>query len=369
MGLRLECYSNDRIAAIRSFNARIANAVPYALGTGSVSPERTERAPVWLETLLAVDGEDVRGGVMLQHQRFRVGNDDRDVVNIQLPLSEGVVDRKYAHVGMWIVKSVLARHPFAFAVGMGGLNQPLPRLLKALGWDVRLVPFAFYVHRPHRFLRGMPPLRRTALARVATSAAAFSGVGPAVIALKQAWRGRGSIRRSSIHFERVDRWDVWADGTWDVARAECSVIGSRTSAELQALYPTTDDRYLCYRVRDGSLDVGWATLIATRMQHSDKFGDLHVGTLLDSLARPGYERAIARGVRDVFRDLGVDLSLANHSHAAWIEALAATGYWSGPSNYVLATSPTLSAAARHAMSDGENRIHITRGDGDGRIHL
>src|SRR6476646_8882140 len=105
MGLRLEPYTSAHVPAVRSFNARIAAAVPYSFGTNPWDRDTSQPPSVWVETLLAMDGEEVRGGVMLEHQRFRVGDADREVVNIQLPLSEGVADKKYAYEGMWILKS------------------------------------------------------------------------------------------------------------------------------------------------------------------------------------------------------------------------------------------------------------------------
>jgi hypothetical protein len=51
-----------------------------------------------------------------------------------------------------------------------------------------------------------------------------------------------------------------------------------------------------------------------------------------------------------------------------VAAFRRAGYLSGPSNYILALSPALTAAVR-GEADGEARIHVTRGDADGRIHL
>ena len=65
---------------------------------------------------------------------------------------------------------------------------------------------------------------------------------------------------------------------------------------------------------------------------------------------------------------GAALVLVNHSHAAWLEAFSSAGFLTGPSNYMLAMSKKLTESVRSAPNV-EDRIHVTRGDGDGRIHL
>jgi hypothetical protein len=65
---------------------------------------------------------------------------------------------------------------------------------------------------------------------------------------------------------------------------------------------------------------------------------------------------------------GADLVIVNHSNTAWVEAFRAAGFLTGPSNYMLAMSKHLNESVR-AIPGGDEHIHVTRGDGDGRIHL
>jgi len=370
MALRFEPFADTHIPAVQAFNARIASAVPYSVGTSPVGQRASsERSSVWIETMLVLDGDDVRGSVMLQHQELEVGGEKHHSVNIQLPISEGLIDRRYAYLGMWIIQRVTAEYPFAFGVGMGGLAQPLPRLLSALGWETRLAPFLYFVHRPARFLREMPLLRQSTARRLGADIGAWSGVGHVAVRAAQAARRVKRSRTRRLTATRVDEWGPWADEIWSSARLSSSAISVRSSRALRALYPLSAERVLGFRLSDRGRDVGWTALIATKMSGSDKFGNLYVGTMLDALALPGYERAVADSVRRLFDDIGTDLSIANHSHATWVDALRGAGFFTGPSNYVVAMSKNLSAASRAARPDGADRIHVTRGDGDGRLHL
>ena len=47
--------------------------------------------------------------------------------------------------------------------------------------------------------------------------------------------------------------------------------------------------------------------------------------------------------------------------------LGTPGFLAGPSNYLLATSKAMTDLV--SPPDAASRIHLTRGDGDGRIHL
>ena len=160
MGIRVERYTLPYVDAVRAFNGRLTarRAVPGFLL--DETPPSSGDPPLRKEHFLAVetDGE-VRGGFMLQRQTFSIGGTLASVANYQAPISEGIADRRYAYLGMLMVKEALRHDPLLFCLGMGGVAQPLPRLLAALGFSLRPVPFLFRVRRPSRVLRELPALR------------------------------------------------------------------------------------------------------------------------------------------------------------------------------------------------------------------
>lgn len=369
MGIRVERYTLPYVDAVRAFNGRLTarRAVPGFLL--DETPPSPGDPPLGKEHFLAVetDGE-VRGGFMLQRQTFSIGGTLASVANYQAPISEGIADRRYAYLGMLMVKEALRHEPLLFCLGMGGLGQPLPRLLAALGFSLRPVPFLFRVRRASRVLRELPALRagrrRARLADLLASTGAgwlaFRGWARVADATSRRW--------PAVESERVDAWGSWVDELWQRGRERCSMVAVRDAAALTALYPRSDPRNICLRVSQGGRPIGWAVLFDTAMQQSPHFGDLRVGTVLDCWALPGREPAVARAATRALERRGVDLLITNQSHAGWVAAFRGAGYLSGPSNYILALSPPLTAAVR-AEPDGEARIHVTRGDADGRIHL
>ena len=107
-------------------------------------------------------------------------------------------------------------------------------------------------------------------------------------------------------------------------------------------------------------------LLDTSMSGHKQFGDMHVGTIADCLARPEDAPEVIGAAAHLLETRGVDLVISNQRHASWSSALREAGFRRGPSNFLLALSPEMAACTGPA-ADGQ--FHINRGDGDGPIHL
>jgi hypothetical protein len=312
--------------------------------------------PGWMpgmELFVATEGDHVRGGYILRRQEFVIGGQVVLAAHYRLPVSEGLIDRAYASLGLRLVRDALARQPRLYAMGMGGWDKPLPQMLKALKWRMSEVPFHFKVVHPARFLRNIRALRTSGARRVAMDVAAVSGAG---------WLGMKALglahRLPKVEFETAASFAGWGDEVWSRSNAEYGVLGVRDAATLDALYPATDARFL--RVRAAG---GWAVLLDTQMHGHKQFGDMRVGTIVDCLAPVGAAETVARAAAAVLEGRGVDLIVSNQIHASWSLGLKAAGFRTGPSNYLVALSPGFGAAG----DDGS--FHFNRGDGDGPIHL
>ena len=65
---------------------------------------------------------------------------------------------------------------------------------------------------------------------------------------------------------------------------------------------------------------------------------------------------------------GVDLVVSNQSHIFWRNAFKMNSFINGPSNFIFASSKVLSIKLMSNIKS-KDQIHLTRGDGDGPIHL
>ena len=151
---------------------------------------------------MALDGEAmVRGGCILKHQWFSIHGELERIAAYQLPISEGIVNPKYAPLA-WKLLADVHRQPLLFVLGMGGYESPLVKFCKAARWTLVTVPFFFRIVHPFAFLRNIRVLRRSRLRRVALDLLALSGLG--WIACKAAQRLQpGPAASPSISCEKV----------------------------------------------------------------------------------------------------------------------------------------------------------------------
>ena len=370
MAIAIKPYTEEFIPAVKALNLRLAN--------GGISPDfhfpesnipgwlpKVENRRIYQECFLAVDGEFVRGGFIVKQQDFSLRGETRAISFYRLPVSEGIIDRAYTSVGVHMLRSALQSHSLMFALGMGGLDRPLPQMLKALGWTLTPVPFFFRVNRPARFLRNISVLRSSPMRRLGAGFAAATGVGYIAVHAVHWSRTRPAGRRASA--ESISQFGSWADDLWRSCRAEYTMVGSRDSTTLNLLYGD-DPKYLRIRVHDGSETVGWAVMLDTQMQENKYFGNMRIGTIADVFAAPEWAPATIRAAATLLRRRGVDLIVSNQSHAAWCEALLSAGFLSAPTNFFFASSRALLQVLA-PLPQSLGKIHLNRGDGDGPVNL
>jgi hypothetical protein len=340
--------------ACRDFNARLRahGEPPFELpeevpGDGA-GPRRH-----WV----AVDEERaVRGGVLLQSQQGWLNGGVIPLINVQSPLSEAIIDRRYSPVGPLMLKFLARQSRCHYAVGMGSLENPFARLVGAAGWQTELVPFFFHVADGTAFLREIGPLRDSASKRPLARIAAALGIG-AIGA--SAWRATHSAPTAGYSLEAITQWSG-ANEVWASASPHMQFGLLRNEDTLPGIFPPSDVQH-CFLLRHQGRPTGWSAAYLTPMRESRYFGNLRVGTILDGLAAPEHVPALLTLTRNALRELFAQLIVINQCHEAWLRAMPRAGFLAGPSNYVAACAKAI-RAERRAM-------HITRADGDGRIHL
>jgi hypothetical protein len=375
MALRLDLYEAGPLEQVRRFNARLreGNVDAGFLLPESASPqypedplEKRPGAPFTKRQFLAVEEGYVRGGFLLQEQPCEIAGGTHWCANIQAPISEGLVDRKFSYVAPQMLRLLLRDRPFVFAVGMGSAEAPFAKFLSAMKWRVLLVPFRFYVLRPAHFLREIQVLHSSPARACIANIAAWSGLGTAAILALQRVRTRSA---EGLFPERIHEWDDRTASLWSRYRTGCSFSAVRDGATLPFFLDLTDSRLSAYRLSDGEGVVrGWMVLQVAAMLANKYFGSLRVATLLDTICEPGFERAAVRAAIGCARDQNADLVVTNQQHRRWLAATGENGFWKAPSNYVFATSPQLTKLVSEADPEFTS-VHLSRADGDGRMNL
>jgi hypothetical protein len=368
LALTIQPYRQEHERAVEDFNRR--------LRSGGAEPDLVfyEKAqPRWLpphengsmvnEFFLALDDGKVRGGYALKCQDFAFA--DGSVHNVGYyhhPLSEGIVDKRYAVVGGLLLRDAMQRSSLLYCLGMGGYDRPLPKMLIRLGWSHCLVPFYFRVLRPSRFLRQMQTLRSSPLRRFAMDAAAYSGAGWAAVTIFDAFRRLRFQRSSNWQAEVVNEFRDWADSLWKQSQPRYAISAVRDSATLQTLYSPTDQCFTRLRISCEGKSIGWAVTAERRKDW--KYGALKVGSILDCWASPENAAPVIQAAANSMENEGMDLLVSNQSHVDWCMALERAGFLSAPSNFIFAASKKLGELLQ-PFDQTKTRMHFTRADGDG----
>jgi hypothetical protein len=372
LAIVIQRYGPEHEPAVQEFNRRLQQSSddPNLVFSKTAVPRWLPPAsdnPVWNEFFVAVEGQAVRGAYGLKQEMvFIRGKGLHRVACYHHPLSEGIVDRSYASVGALLARDALARQPLLYALGMGGVERPLARMLKALGFSLTTIPFYFRVVRPSTFLREMQALRQQRWRAILMNIAAATGTG--WLAIKSV-QGIAKLRGRPADFvaEEVAEFSDWADGLWNEAKNGVSMAAVRDASTLRLLYPPSVTSTRRLRISRNGVAIGWA-IIGERRKDA-KFGKMRVGSIVDCWASEENMASVVKAATQALEKNGsekdgVDLIVSNQSHHAWCSAFEKSGFLKGPSNFIFAASKKLTELLQ-PLEENRPSFHVTRADGDG----
>ena len=362
--MKVRRFAADDLAPIARLNDRLraggASDVVYPEGA-----EQHRGGGVRERMFVADDGGEIRGAVWLREQTFRAAGEDVTCGWLKYPVAESLVDPRFNGVPASLIVHCLREQPRLFALGLGGHETPLARMLTALRWTGRTVPMLTRVVRPGHVLRKAPALRRTWWRRLGADLAAWTGAaasGGFVLDVPSRLRRRHA--RAPYDAQSCERLGPWADALWEATRDEYGFLAGRDAATVAALMPRTPD-ISWLRVRRSGADVGWACLLYHDFSigAADRnFGTLKVGMLADGLAAPEHAAGVVASAVAELERRGADLIVSNQFHPAWIAPLRANGFRDTSSNFAFYASPQASK-----LLDDWNDVHVNRGDCDGPL--
>jgi hypothetical protein len=375
LAIVIQPYRQEHELAVQEFNRRLqaSSGDPNLMFSESWVPRWFPHAndnPVWNEFYVAVDssgaGTSVRGAYGLKQEALFVrGKGVQRIACYHHPLSEGIVDRAFTSVGMLLARDALARQPYLYALGMGGAETPIARMLKALGFSLTPIPFYFRVVHPAKFLREMHALREKNWCAMLMDFAALTGTGWLAIKAAQAV-GSPRSGTANLSVEEIGEFSDWTDELWNRAKESVSAATVRDARTLRLLYPPNAASKIastkCLRISRGGAAIGWA-IVGIRRKDA-KYGTMRVGSIVDCWAMPENAIAVIRAAtRDLEND-AVDLIVSNQSHRVWCGALEKSGFLKGPTNFIFAASKKLTELLQ-PLEENRESLHITRADGDG----
>lgn len=365
--VQIQPYSELLVPAARDFNRRLDQSgtsyfirLPESATPGML--ESDTGTGFYQECFVAVENGAVRGGYILYHQAWSIGGERVATANAMRPISEGVIARPYSLVGVSLIQHAMRREPLQFGLGMGGADEAITKMLRAMRWEIWPIPMYFRVLNSRRFAEEFGPFRtRRALALLADAAArtGLAWAGMEAAGLPARWR-----KRRGVAAERVDHFSGWADDLWREATRAYSVLPWRDTAVLNELFAGRP-QYFCLKVREAGRTVGWAVLDQMSTTRT-KFGGMQVYTILDCLALPRDTEGVVAAATRYLAALGADVILSYQTHPAWRKALRRSGFLRRPSTFLFASCPDLTRRMRAADST-RSSVHLTRGGGDAPV--
>jgi hypothetical protein len=369
MAIRIVPHSAELSGAVHAFNLRMrAGGSPWGF---FIDPEPTwiPKRPgrsVWREYYVAVDDDHaVRGAFALKPQDWWVRGRTSVVTDWQGPFSEGSVNSKYATLGLRLVRDMLSKRPLLYSWGHGGNEQPMVQILKKMGWLMHATPFCLRVLKPVRFLRLNALLRATAYRRAALDLLAFSGAGFLGLHALHALLRLKAYRRFRACATDVPEFGAWADTLWERCKNRYTALAVRDAASMNALAPATGwPPVTRLKIEKSGEIIGWALVMDSRMESDARFGDLHVGSIVDCLADPADAGEVVSAATRYLRRRGCDVIASNQAHPAWVRGFSENGFLVLRGRRLFAASPALRDLLE-PFADTALGLHLTNMDGHG----
>jgi len=364
MPIVIQPYREEHQSAVKAFNQRLRTATsdPDLVFYERAHPSwllKIEGSPLYNQYFVALEDGEVRGAYALKYERFFLtGRGEYAVACYHHPLSEGIINRSYSSVGSLLLRDAVWREPMLYALGMGGYDRPLAKMLRVTGWNLQLVPFYFRVVHPYRFLRQMNALRQSPWKRWIMDLGAFSGTGWLAVTAAQSAR-RLRVRIAPFEVAEVDEFPAWTDSLWLEAKDTCRLASVRDRQTISRLYPPGDQHLTKLCVSNHGKPIGWA--VVGERRKDPKFGSLRVGSIVDCWAHPENAAQVMLAATHTLESKGMDLIVSNQSHKQWCRALEGCGFFQAESNFVFATSKKHSALLQGELSE----FHLNRANGDG----
>ena len=156
MAIKVVPYEANKESNVAAFNERMLEGDTgwgwYESSRDDWLPDR-EGKKTWREHYLAIEDEgEVRGAHAHKLHEWRIRGKDLVVADWQGPVSEGLLDSRFAMLGMRLLRKMLKRYPVLYSWGHEGRESRLLQMIYSLKWLVHDTPFCLRVQHPFRFL-------------------------------------------------------------------------------------------------------------------------------------------------------------------------------------------------------------------------
>ncbi len=371
--------SQPLVQACEGFNERLRQGgIVDEYFSSRPNRDRGEGPPTAMEAERYIgvdDGGQVHGAYILRWQFLWLRGERFLGACYGHPVSEGIINKQYAMMGVSILRDALKRCEYLHMLGASGRNGSAFRVAQHAGWQIEDVPFLFRVIQGGKFLRRLPQMQRSGGRRLLATVGGTTGLAGIASGLLHGgsaiWnRGGPSLRpASNVTVEEVTSLAGAADEVWGRANSQYAFCVVRDGAHVDPSFPV--DRADLHRlvVRHQGSVVGWSVVMTEGLSRLRNYlGEVVPGLIVDAFGDTAYAPEIVRATTLYLADRGVDVVITNTSHNHWIAGYKGAGFLTWRSQYPLLVSKSLA----HRIGDFPAimpQTHMSRGDGDGVHYL
>ena len=320
--------------------------------------------PSEVQLIVAADSDGIHGGYSMRCDHYRWQGKPVLFYYFGYPISEGLLSKQYATLGLQLQRDIQKRAQLAYGLGGGGIQSRVNQLKIRGGWSADEVPCFFYCNRTSHVLEQLPALQRGKTRSTLARILAKSGLGAAGVAAFNFLRSRKSESfNQKTNYQIVSQFPEWVDTLYEQCSIEFDLIARRDRTTLKKRFPIDAPHLNRGIVTSRSRRVGWFTTLEKIHNKAQYFGDLKVGLIADFLAPPEHVDKVIWAATQQLRQADCDLIICNASHSSAVGALNSTGFFQGPSNFPMLVSPQLGKRLGN-LSNTLARLHIVRADGD-----
>jgi hypothetical protein len=367
------------VQACSEFNERLGRAgAALSSVTCLVNRDRgmDPPAPMEVERYVGVDVDgQVRGSYSLRWQYLWLRGERLLGAHYGYPISEGVIDKHYAMLGVLVLLDAVKRCEYLYLLGAGGRTGSVFRVAEHVGFAIADVPFLFRVINGGRFLRKLPQMQSGLGRRLLATIGGATGLAQLATGLLHgasaiSHRGSSSLRpSSSLTVDEVTTLAAAADEVRSRVHSQYTFCVVRDGAPVEPSFPLdrTDLHRLVVR-HQGSI-IGWSVVMREGLSRLHAYlGDIAPGLIVDAFGDTAYASEIVRAATAYLAAQGVDVVITNTSHEGWVSGYKRAGFIAWDSQFPLIVSHSLARRIgdlRAIMT----RTHMSRADADGVHYL
>src|SRR5262245_42264584 len=317
--------ADDDIPAVARFNRRLREGgrgeeqITLRASLPGEARYRPAGFPVYRRMMIAEDGREVRAAVLLYHNSIFIHGKKRDFCWLDMPISEGIIDRRYSLAIVQLVKAVSRYESFLMSTGAGPEDKDSFRLLTKFDWRHHAVPFFFYPVKVTNVLLGLSYFNKHSELLYGASLGASSGLGAGLSGLLALRRWIDAIF-SGYECSVEKTFGAWADQIFENCLPDYGVAMRSDATTLNILHPPDMPGLTRLRVRRKGAkrdagkgarhDAGWILVASKQMKTNRHFGDLKVGALVDGFGRAADAPALVAAGVNHLAEPGVDIIVA-----------------------------------------------------------